>query len=324
MNKVFKKLFSAAVLVALFFGVGTAFAANQFSTMTPLLRSKINGGSNYNNTLGWSTSTSGVNGGDTVALTVFLYNPTQQTANNVRITLTPQSTGTTSQQTFSATVTADNFNSISGSTNVSLNTPTTLTFTGIDSQGANAVALWKDLGGTNGTSDATVSYLDGSALFNGGLNIGSLPPDCPGNGGCHQGALVIHFRAGQTQQQSQCSVTNFYASPSSVSYGSSTTLFWSTTGCTSATITGPGISSSNQSTNGSLSTGALYSGGTYTITAYGNGGSDSRTTYVSVNQQQYCSISAYASPSSVSYGGSTTLYWNTNGANFFTVGGMFT
>jgi hypothetical protein len=225
MNKVFKKLFSAAVLVALFFGVGTAFAANQFSTMTPLLRSKINGGSNYNNTLGWSTSTSGVNGGDTVALTVFLYNPTQQTANNVRITLTPQSTGTTSQQTFSATVTADNFNSISGSTNVSLNTPTTLTFTGIDSQGANAVALWKDLGGTNGTSDATVSYLDGSALFNGGLNIGSLPPDCPGNGGCHQGALVIHFRAGQTQQQSQCSVTNFYASPSSVSYGSSTTLF---------------------------------------------------------------------------------------------------
>ncbi len=324
MKKAFKNLFVLGVLGALFFSVGTAFAQEQFSTMTPLLRSKLNEGSNYNNSLGWSTSTSGVNGGDTVALTVFLYNPSQQTANNVRITLTPQSTGSVSQQTFTATLTADNFAQANGSTSVSLNTPTTLTFTGIDSQGATAVALWKDLGGTNGTSDATVSYIDGSALFNGGLNIGSLAPDCPGDGGCHQGALVIHFRAGQGQQQSQCYINNFYASPSNVSYGSATTLYWNSTGCTSASISGPGISSTNQGPNGSIGTNALYNSATYTITAYGSGGSDSRTTYVTVNQQQQqsCSISAYALQNQVSYGGSTTLYWNSTGVNTVYISGL--
>jgi hypothetical protein len=322
MKKVFKTMFSLGVLMALLFSMGTAFAANQFSTMTPLLRSKLNEGSNYNNSLGWSTSTSGVGPGDTVALTVFLYNPNQQQADNVIITLQPQSTGVVSQQTFTASVSANGFTTANGSTSVSLNTPNTLTFTGIDSQGVNAVAIWKDLGGGNGTSDATVTYVDGSALFNGGLNIGSLPADCVGDWGCHQGALVLHFRAGQAQQQSQCSITNFTATPSNVSYGSSTTLNWSSTGCTSATITGPGVSSSNQSPNGSTTTSALYASGTYTITAYGPGGSDSRTTYVTVNNQQSCTISAYASPTSVSYGGSSTLYWSSNGATSVSISGL--
>lgn len=324
MKKIFKKLFSAGALLALLLGVGTAIAANQFSTSTPLLMSKINAGSNYNNASGWSTTTSGVLPGNTVALQIFLYNPTQTQADNVIVKLSPQSTGTVSSTSFSASVQANGFDTVNGTTTVSMSTPTSLSFTGITNQGSNAVALWKDLGGSNGTSDATVTYLDGSALFTTGLNIGSLPPDCSGNGGCHQGALVIHFRAPDSQQSNQnCTITQFSANPSSVSYGSSTTLTWNSTGCTSTTISGPGISNSNQGPSGSIGTGALFNSANYTITGYGTGGSDSEYAYVSVNSQpQSCSISAYALSTSVSYGSSTTLYWNSTGANSVYISGL--
>lgn len=69
---------------------------------------------------------------------------------------------------------------------------------------------------------------------------------------------------------------SIYASPSSISTGGSTTLYWSTTDATSiSTNFGATALNGSQTVYPSTST-------TYTITAYGPGGSASSSTYVSV------------------------------------------
>ncbi len=74
-----------------------------------------------------------------------------------------------------------------------------------------------------------------------------------------------------------CAITGFSANPASVTSGGSSTLSWSTTNCTSATLNGSGVS-----VNGSQSTGALTNTTSYTLTATGNGTSTSSGTTVTV------------------------------------------
>lgn len=74
-------------------------------------------------------------------------------------------------------------------------------------------------------------------------------------------------------QQQSCSVSSFYASPTYVSQGGSTTLVWNTYGCNSVTISGGNIGSYTQQLSGSTNTGAIYGSTTYTLTAYNNYGS---------------------------------------------------
>lgn len=94
------------------------------------------------------------------------------------------------------------------------------------------------------------------------------------------------------------------ASPSTVEPGSSSTLSWSTSNCTSATLNGSGTSVS-----GSTSTGALSNATIYTLVASGPGNSVSSSVTVSI----YCRVSSFtASPSSVNYNSSSTLSWSSS------------
>ncbi len=307
----------------LFVSAGNVFAANQFSSLTPILRSKINSGSGYNNTLNWSTATSGVNPGDTVALTVFLYNANQVPANNVTVTVTPTSTGSGTVHTFSAQISAPGFDTAYGTTTVTTTQPTTLSLIGMNGS-SNDVAIWRDLGGVNSSSDATVSYVNGSGISS-GLSIGSLATDCAGDWGCHQGALVLHMKAADTVAQT-CSVSNFTSSPSSVSSGSPVTLSWSGTNLSGGYISGPNLTSTY--TTGSSGSYVVYPtvSGSYVFTpTCSNGGSaSSLNTYVSVNtvQQNYCSISYFnTTPTTVSYGSSSNVQWATTGCTSVYVSG---
>ena len=68
-----------------------------------------------------------------------------------------------------------------------------------------------------------------------------------------------------------CVVSSLTASPTSVTSGGSTTLSWTTSaGCTSVSLTGPNISSTNLALSGSTSTGSLYGPSTYMLTATGD------------------------------------------------------
>lgn len=98
-----------------------------------------------------------------------------------------------------------------------------------------------------------------------------------------------------------CVINNFYADNSSVSYGASTTLRWSTSNCSSASLTNFGT----VSVSDTRSTGSLYSNTTYTLNVWGNNGSDSRTVTVSVgsnnnNNNNYYPACYY----------SNQCYWN--------------
>lgn len=111
-----------------------------------------------------------------------------------------------------------------------------------------------------------------------------------------------------------CEIDYFYASPDEIDEGEETTLYWSTSNCTDVDINN-GIG--DVPNDGDVDTDELDEDESFTITATNGNSSDSRTITVEVdddngNNDDECEIDEfYASPSTVSYGGSTTLYWET-------------
>lgn len=325
MKNILKTVAVLIAVFALFLSANAAFAANQFGTNQPVLKSKLNSGSCYNNNLCWGVTTSNVNPGDTIGLQVWFYNPTNVTANNVKIRVTPMTTGNGTTHTFTAYLSASNFDTLTGSTTVYTTAATSFSLSSVTSGTTNQVYVYNDLGGANGSSDATTQIIDGSSLET-GIVIGDLAPDCAGDGGCHQGALVLQMKAAGAQTQNTCSVSNFTSSPSSVSSGSPVTLSWSGTNLSGGYISGPNLNSTY--TTGSSGSYVVYPtvSGSYVFTpTCSNGGSaSSSNTYVSVNtvQQNYCSISYFnTTPTSVSYGSSSNVQWATTGCTSVYVSG---
>ncbi len=100
-----------------------------------------------------------------------------------------------------------------------------------------------------------------------------------------------------------CSITSFAADSTSVTSGSSTTIRWSTSNCTSANLNTLGGS---VNLTGSQSTGALYSTTSYTLNAYGGtNGNDSKTISIGVLPNNGGTPTTYPS---CYYAG--TCYWN--------------
>ena len=111
-------------------------------------------------------------------------------------------------------------------------------------------------------------------------------------------------------------VDSFYASPSTITDGGSATLYWSTSDANYVRING----GSNQSADGSMSV-SPGSTTTYNLVAYGDGGQASASTTVTVNAAAPTVDSFYASPSTITEGDSTTLYWGTTNASYVRING---
>ncbi len=163
---------------------------------------------------------------------------------------------------------------------------------------------------TNGCTSANISNIGGVALSGSqstGAIYGTTTYILTAYG---QSGAPVTQNAVVSVNQSQCQITNFWSTSSSVNAGSSATLYWNTTGCQSATITNLG----SVALNGSQSTGPIYATTTYVLTAYGStGGQITQSVTISVNQAQ-CAITSFsASPTSVAQGSSATLSWNTSG-----------
>jgi uncharacterized repeat protein (TIGR01451 family) len=119
--------------------------------------------------------------------------------------------------------------------------------------------------------------------------------------------------------QSVTPTVTLYASPTSISYGGSSTLYWSSTNANSCSS----YWASNTATSGSgivVPTGTT----TYSITCTGSTGlqaTASATVYV-VNTTTYQpTVNIYASPSSIDYGGSSTITWNSTNATYCSANG---
>ncbi len=76
-----------------------------------------------------------------------------------------------------------------------------------------------------------------------------------------------------------CKITSFYADSINLSYGASTTIRWTTSGCTNATVN----SLSGSVLNGYQSVGPLYSNVTYVLNASNSNNSDSASLTINVN-----------------------------------------
>lgn len=122
-------------------------------------------------------------------------------------------------------------------------------------------------------------------------------------------------------QSNSCFINSFYASPSTVQPGGTTTLsWWASTGCKSISLAGGNISNQYLANNGSMSTNAITNTTTFALIArdtYGQGMTNTVIVYVSnQNPVSACTISSfYASPNTVSPGEETTLYWTTTNAS---------
>jgi len=113
-------------------------------------------------------------------------------------------------------------------------------------------------------------------------------------------------------------ISNFYASPDSITAGDSTTIYWATQNADSCSASnGFGTWSGDVPVSGSrtVST-ATPNTYTFTLTCQGTGGPVSDTTSVTVNAAGSVSITSLsASPPSIIEGGTTTIYWATQNAD---------
>lgn len=139
---------------------------------------------NPNSTSNWTSSVT-ANPGDVVSFDIYYHNNSAETAQNVRVTITPPS-GNATSQTFTATVTANNAPTVIGTATVNLTSPQTL------SQIAGGV-IWRPNQTIFG-SQPLLSGQTGNEVYTGaGLSIGDIDP-----GFGTQGSVIVRMQVGGT------------------------------------------------------------------------------------------------------------------------------
>ncbi len=246
----------------------------------------------------WKSSTT-AQAGDVVAVHIYYKNTSNTAAQGTTLGLKPQTSGSTTSVSFTGGVASLSGPRATGSASVSISSAQTVSY--IPGSGK-----WYP-SATSGTRS-----IDASALFGtSGFNIGTVAPG-------EQGVLVAFFQIGNETvnptyqcndgqdndgdgltdypsdpgcssstdndeynqvQQLQCVINSFYASPTSVTSGGYTTLYWSTSNCDYVTIDGI-----TYPVNGSGSFGPLYTGRNYELRATRSGQVQTRSLFVSVNQ----------------------------------------
>ncbi len=79
--------------------------------------------------------------------------------------------------------------------------------------------------------------------------------------------LIVVCGFSIAKAEAACTVNSFTANPSTVAYGGTTTVSWSTSGCDATSIT-PSANPDNRPASGSVQTGTLTQNMTYTIVGY--------------------------------------------------------
>ena len=158
-------------------------------------------------------------------------------------------------------------------------------------QSSGAISLTNiqnEFGGSSPTSLAEY-YKNGSYVTNSVTDPNTIPTS---------GGISFSDFHGAIAYRPPAVINNFYALPSSITEGDSTTLFWSISDATSASISGIGTVNSS---SGSVTV-SPASSTTYTLSASSSGGSDSATASVTVSP-----------PSQTFYVSSTTSNVSTSG-----------
>jgi uncharacterized repeat protein (TIGR01451 family) len=184
--------------------------------------------------------------------------------------------------------------------------------TSID-EGDSSMLTWN----TSGCESVVISNLDYGVPVSGSQTV--WPEDtttyvltATGQGGdVHTRSVTVYVDT----NNSNCSISSFYAVPSSIEEGESSKLYWTTNGCTNVNIEGIG----QVSTNGSRTVWPTYTR-TYILNAEdnnGNGVSGQTTIYVDEENNNNCEINNFdASDTSIEDGDEVTLEWNTSNCDY--------
>ena len=160
-------------------------------------------------------------------------------------------------------------------------------------------------------SIGSVNPSSGNVSTNSLTNTTTYTLTASGNGGNPIAQVTVQVLVPLTP----CTINYFNGNPGSVNQGCAATLSWSTSNCTSASIS-PSIGSVNPS-SGNVSTGILSQTLTFILNASGNGGNPSAQVTIQVTPQQtqsVCKINSFsASPGTVNYNAASTLVWATSG-----------
>lgn len=158
----------------------------------------------------WSTSVSS-SAGDNISFAIYYHNNGSETANNLRVRLSPQSTSSGTSHTFVATVWADNAPQVSGTATVSISSSQSLSYS--------SSVVWRPNQNTYG-SQALPNGQNGSEIFtSNGLLLGNIA-----SGWTSQGNVMVAFRVSNntttTTNTNQPTVTTNTAT--NISSGSAT------------------------------------------------------------------------------------------------------
>ncbi|HVM58851.1 MAG TPA: hypothetical protein VMT80_00760 [Candidatus Paceibacterota bacterium] len=132
-----------------------------------------------------------------------------------------------------------------------------------------------------------------------------------GTGGtvtCHAAVTIV------TNPKPTCTLT---AAPTSIAAGDSSTLHWTTTNATSATID-QGIGAVTPAAAGSTSVSPATTT-TYTLTATGAGGTVTCPATVTITAHTAPTCTLTANPTSITNGSSSALHWTTTNADTFSI-----
>ncbi|MFH1608679.1 MAG: hypothetical protein ABH951_01515 [Patescibacteria group bacterium] len=220
----------------------------------------------------WTATTLNAVQGDTVNVAMYYHNNTANTLSGVKALITKSSAGPDDSYIFTGTMySTQNGSQVSqglGDVHLNINEyyPQTLTYVS---------SHWmKDADAVNNDEDTQV-WTDKDDQQ---INIGYLDSDYPhGSEWEHYGVLLIKYKVGE-----DCSISSFIANPSTITSGGTSNLSWSTTHCSTASITD--LVSVNP-TSGSYAVHPTVSK-TYTLSAQGsNGSTDTATATVNVSAQ---------------------------------------
>lgn len=254
---------------------------------------------NGSNSTGWSTSTS-ASQGDVISFAIYYHNTSNEVAHDVRVRLTPQSTGVSTSHTFNATIQALNAPVVSGNVSVGISSAQSMAY-------VPGSVIWRP-NQTVWGSQTLLSGQNGSELFtSSGLRLGDIGP-----GWSTQGSVVLHFKISQTQVQAP--TASISANPTSITQGSSATLSWSSSNATSCFASNGW--SGTKALSGSETVLPSYTT-TYTMTCIGTNGqqvTQSATVSVDQIQQQLPVVTITASSNYISQGQSVVLNWNSQNA----------
>ncbi|MBI2056347.1 MAG: hypothetical protein HYT37_03115 [Candidatus Sungbacteria bacterium] len=248
----------------------------------------------------WFTSVNGSQN-EVISFAIYYHNTSSETAQNVRITLNPQSTSVGVNHSFNATVRASNAPTVSGAASVNISSAQSMAF-------VPGSVVWRPNQTVAGSQ--TLPYgQNGSEIFtSSGLRIGDIAP-----GWSTQGSVVLHFKISGAQS-TQAPTVYLSANPTSINQGSFSTLSWNSTNAGSCFASNGW--SGQKSLSGSEQVNPSYTT-SYTITctnSQGQSATQSVTVFVNQQQQDLPTVSITASPTSVSQGQSTVLTWTSSNA----------